>query len=100
MRRRACRSPPTLRAAIYASPDQPEGGSVGLAIYCALRTETAGSGCRPHSQPDSATANTVPSNCAAMKGRMPPGAMPANVFDKERAMVTVGLANDVEAVNQ
>ena len=28
------------------------------------------------------------------------GAMPAKVFDRLRARVTAGLANDVEAVNQ
>jgi hypothetical protein len=28
------------------------------------------------------------------------GAMPANVSETERAMVTAGLANDVDAVNQ
>ena len=28
------------------------------------------------------------------------GAMPANVFVSERAIVTAGLANEVEAVNQ
>jgi hypothetical protein len=28
------------------------------------------------------------------------GAMPANVSDNERAIVTAGLAKDVEAVNQ
>ena len=30
----------------------------------------------------------------------PDGAMPAKVSDSERAMVTAGLANDVDAVNQ
>jgi hypothetical protein len=30
----------------------------------------------------------------------PVGAIPANVFDRERARVTAGFANDVEAVNQ
>ena len=35
-----------------------------------------------------------------MNGRTPLGAMPAKVSDKERAIVTAGLANDVEAVNQ
>jgi hypothetical protein len=35
-----------------------------------------------------------------MKAATPDGAIPANVFDSERAMVTAGLANDVEAMNQ
>ena len=30
----------------------------------------------------------------------PDGAMPENVFVRERASVTAGLANEVEAVNQ
>jgi hypothetical protein len=29
-----------------------------------------------------------------------PGAMPAKVSDSDRATVTAGLANDVDAVNQ
>jgi hypothetical protein len=35
-----------------------------------------------------------------MNGRTPLGAMSAKVSDKKRAIVTAGLANDVEAVNQ
>jgi hypothetical protein len=35
-----------------------------------------------------------------MKAVTPEGAMPAKVFESDRAMVTAGLANEVEAVNQ
>jgi hypothetical protein len=35
-----------------------------------------------------------------MKAAMPCGAIPANVSDSERAMVTAGLAKDVDEVNQ
>jgi hypothetical protein len=42
----------------------------------------------------------APTHCAAMKGATPPGSIPANVGVIARAMVTAGLANDVEAVNQ
>jgi hypothetical protein len=35
-----------------------------------------------------------------MKAGAFPGALPANVSEIERAMVTAGFANDVEAVNQ
>ena len=35
-----------------------------------------------------------------MNAGTPPGAMPENVSDKARAIVTAGLANEVEAVNQ
>jgi hypothetical protein len=52
------------------------------------------------SQRPRTTAVSIPSNCAAMKAVTPVGAMPAKVSDSERAMVTAGLANDVEAVNQ
>ena len=46
------------------------------------------------------TAATIPANCETMKAATPAGAIPVNVSDSERAMVTAGLANDVEAVNQ
>ena len=35
-----------------------------------------------------------------MNASTPAGAMPANVSDSERAIVTAGLANEVDAVNQ
>ena len=35
-----------------------------------------------------------------MNAAIPAGAMPAKVSDSERAIVTAGFANDVEAVNQ
>jgi hypothetical protein len=35
-----------------------------------------------------------------MKAGTPAGAMPANVSDSDLAMVTAGLAKEVEAVNQ
>jgi hypothetical protein len=35
-----------------------------------------------------------------MKAATPTGAIPANVSESDRAMVTAGLANEVEAVNQ
>src|SRR6266849_4692009 len=52
------------------------------------------------SQRPSITANSMPASCAAMNGSTPDGAIPANVSDIERAIVTAGLAKDVEAVNQ
>jgi hypothetical protein len=42
----------------------------------------------------------APMICATMNAGTSVGAMPANVLEKERAMVTAGLAKDVEAVNQ
>ena len=53
-----------------------------------------------HSQRPSATATNMPMNCAAINAMTPPGAIPAKVSDKERAIVTAGLANEVDAVNQ
>ena len=35
-----------------------------------------------------------------MKGATPAGAIPANVSDSDRAIVTAGFAKEVEAVNQ
>ena len=35
-----------------------------------------------------------------MNAATPAGAIPANVSDSDRAIVTAGLANEVEAVNQ
>ena len=53
-----------------------------------------------HSQRATGRAASAPRNCAAMKAGAPDGAMPANVSVSDRASVTAGLANDVEAVNQ
>ena len=46
------------------------------------------------------TAATIPASWAMMKAGTPEGAMPANVSESDRAIVTAGLANEVEAVNQ
>jgi hypothetical protein len=46
------------------------------------------------------TAASIPTNWAKMKANTPVGAIPANVFENERAIVTAGLAKEVEAVNQ
>jgi hypothetical protein len=46
------------------------------------------------------TAIAIPNSCAATNAITPEGAIPANVSEKERATVTAGLANEVEAVNQ
>ena len=45
-------------------------------------------------------AENPPQICAAIKGRTSAGRIPANVSLNERAIVTAGFANDVEAVNQ
>jgi hypothetical protein len=46
------------------------------------------------------TATSAPANCAAMNPATSPWRIPAKVFVMDRAKVTAGLANDVEAVNQ
>jgi len=53
-----------------------------------------------HNQRPSTTAANMPMNCAAINAMTPAGAIPAKVSDNERAIVTAGLANEVEAVNQ
>jgi hypothetical protein len=45
-------------------------------------------------------AANIPASCAKMNAGAPEGAIPAKVFEKARAIVTAGLAKDVEAVNQ
>jgi hypothetical protein len=45
-------------------------------------------------------AASVPASCAAMNKGAETGAMPAKVSDRQRAIVTAGLAKEVEAVNQ
>ena len=42
----------------------------------------------------------APANCAAMNQGVSAGRIPAKVLVRERASVTAGFANDVEAVNQ
>ena len=46
------------------------------------------------------TAASIPASWAMMKAKTPVGAIPANVSDIARAIVTAGLANEVDAVNQ
>jgi hypothetical protein len=45
-------------------------------------------------------AQIAPATCAARNPGTSSGRTPANVSVKERATVTAGFANDVEAVNQ
>lgn len=47
-----------------------------------------------------AIAVSAPAVCATRKGSTWAGAIPAKVFVRARAIVTAGLAKDVEAVNQ
>jgi hypothetical protein len=53
-----------------------------------------------HNHPPMPTAAAAPRSCATMNAGTPVGAMPANVSERERAIVTAGLANEVDAVNQ
>jgi hypothetical protein len=45
-------------------------------------------------------AHKAPAICAAMNNGTSDGRIPAKVSDKERAIVTAGFANEVDAVNQ
>ena len=56
--------------------------------------------CLGQSQAASTVAASAPMSCATMKAGTPPGEMPANVSDSDRAIVTAGFAKDVDAVNQ
>jgi hypothetical protein len=42
----------------------------------------------------------APGNCARMNAGTWDGEIPANVFDKARAIVMAGFANEVNEVNQ
>ena len=52
------------------------------------------------SQRQVAQASAAPTNCMATNSGTSAGRMPAKVSEKPRAIVTAGLAKDVEAVNQ
>jgi MFS family permease len=52
------------------------------------------------SQPKRNVALKAPASCATMNSGASAGRIPANVSDNDLAMVTAGLANDVDAVNQ
>src|SRR5262245_23555614 len=98
----------SLRGALALSnhpPCPPANRSFRAAWLIAARTPRSWalysgfSGCG-HSHRAIMTAAIAPSTCAAMNASTPAGAMPAKVSDSERAIVTAGLANEVEAVNQ
>ena len=52
------------------------------------------------SQRSRSAADIPPSTCATTNPGTSPGRMPANVSVNARAIVTAGLANEVDAVNQ
>jgi len=51
------------------------------------------------SQRNSKVATKAPASCATMNSGTSAGRIPAKVFDNDRAMVTAGLAKEVQAVN-
>lgn len=63
-------------------------------------TLVAGTAGLANSQANKTAAANAPRSSATMKPGTSPGAIPANVSLKLRAMVTAGLAKEVEAVNQ
>src|SRR5262245_1466547 len=71
-----------------------------LASGCGTTTVAATSGSVGTSHRKSPVAAAAPSNCATMNAGASAGRIPANVSVADRASVTAGLANDVEAVNQ
>ena len=70
--------------------------AVQQCLYCARRINRLLS----QSQCEISTATSAPNAWAIMKAPTLAGAIPANVSDKDRAMVTAGFANDVDDVNQ
>lgn len=53
-----------------------------------------------NSQRQNSQARTAPASWAATNSVTSAGRIPANVSEKPRAIVTAGLANEVDAVNQ
>ncbi len=68
-------------------------------IQCSRSPESDGSsdgrGVHPNNFVAIRAANAAPVSCATMKAGASLGAIPANVSDRERAIVTAGFANDV-----
>jgi len=73
--------------------------SFGSAVPLGARG-LAGVGRRGYSSATSAAPSAPPAIWAATNPPIEPGAMPAKVFVKARAIVTAGLAKLVDAVNQ
>jgi hypothetical protein len=65
-----------------------------------MRISSACNGRFGTSQRNRKVAANAPASCATIKGATSDGWIPANVLDKERAIVTAGFANEVDAVNQ
>ena len=63
-------------------------------------TDSQDFGFEDNSHPKRLVASVAPTTCATMNPGASWGRIPAKVFVKERAMVTAGFANDVDAVNQ
>src|SRR5579863_425654 len=92
-----------------ALPDHGErvagGAAIGIVINRYAHSIASGSsggasGFVRKSQVIASMPTTAPQSSAMMKPGRSRGRMPENVFVKERAIATAGLANDVEAVNQ
>src|SRR5258708_25669313 len=91
-------------------PDFVRPGNFGISFYLPIdslipqgvrpvcNAGRAPQGC--HSQRPTAKAASIPAICAATKAGTPAGAIPEKVSESARAMVTAGLAKEVEAVNQ
>ena len=63
-------------------------------------TSGATTGSAGTSQRNKSVDTAAPRSCATMNAGASTGRMPANVSLAERANVTAGFANDVDAVNQ
>lgn len=69
-------------------------------LSCGTTTESAACGNDGTSQPKKTVATNAPASWATMNAGASTGLMPDKVLLAERARVTAGFANDVEAVNQ
>src|SRR2546428_796862 len=69
-------------------------------LSCGTNTDSASFGSDGTSQRNNAVAAPAPASCARINTGVSLGRMPENVSVTERASVTAGFANDVDAVNQ
>jgi hypothetical protein len=70
------------------------------ASSCGINTEDASAGRDGTNQRNETVAEKAPSNWAMIKPGASAGLIPAKVLVTDRASVTTGFANEVDAVNQ
>ena len=91
---------PAMEYAVYASGLTLHFGSSLSVSSCGINIEDASAGSDGTSQRNKTVAEKAPSNWVMIKPGASAGLIPAKVFVTDRASVTAGFANEVDAVNQ